>query len=136
MPEFILDTGDELSTRLFAELDRFTQGYIEALFFTNQEPDALGDANAGQLASVTLVDIQRDCATFQQANAALLTLAYGYPDYDEAAAGRDLWYTRNGHGVGYWDRGLNEIGDVLSALAHKLGESDAYLGDDGRIYVT
>ena len=47
MPEFILETSGKayipisetsLEARYWADLDSFTQGYIEALFFTENEP--------------------------------------------------------------------------------------------------
>ncbi|MFC8797281.1 hypothetical protein ACFT2C_06085 [Promicromonospora sp. NPDC057138] len=34
--------------------------------------------------------------------------------YDGAQIGHDLWLTRNGHGTGFWDRGLGDAGDHLS----------------------
>jgi hypothetical protein len=139
MPEFILDTsGSVRETRdnpprfypspcLWADLDAFTQGYIEALFFTENEPgtdrltrladlerwregvergehkDIPGDAGFSDLAPEALARSIDDCAKFQSDAAVLLAAAYGR-GYDEAQAGRDFWYTRNGHGVGYWDR--------------------------------
>lgn len=42
-------------------------------------------------------------------------------DWTEAF-GHDLALTRNGHGAGFWDRGLGEHGDVLTAWAKMLGE--------------
>ena len=49
--------------------------------------------------------------------------------------GHDLWLTRNGHGVGFWDRGYDlAIGDALTRAAHLAGERNLYLGDDGRIW--
>lgn len=64
-----------------------------------------------------------------------------YPEYpvrnewsDEAKSGHDFFLTRNGHGAGYWDRGLGDIGDKLTALAHSMGETDLYSGDDGKLY--
>lgn len=48
--------------------------------------------------------------------------------------GHNLWLTRNGHGVGFWDRGLGDPGDQLSTEAEALGECDLYLGDDGRLW--
>ena len=38
--------------------------------------------------------------------------------------GHDFWLTRNGHGAGFWDRGLGEIGERLTTLAHSFGEFD------------
>lgn len=49
--------------------------------------------------------------------------------------GHDFWLTRNRHGAGFWDRGLGQLGDDLTTVAHGFGESDLYVGDDRRIYV-
>jgi hypothetical protein len=140
MPEFILE-GTHAPE--YKALDAFTQGYIEALFFTDSGPEdgQLGDAGFSDLAAEALADIVRDCSTFQTANAALLAEAYTL-DYGEAQAGRDFWFTRCGHGVGYWDRealdcnkldGLT-LGDRLTTPAHAAGNVDTYLGDDGKVY--
>ncbi len=48
--------------------------------------------------------------------------------------GHDLWLTRNGHGAGFWDRGLDEVGDRLTEAAKRQGSCDLYVGDDGLIY--
>jgi hypothetical protein len=42
----------------------------------------------------------------------------------------DFWLTRNGHGAGFWDRGLGEIGDILTTLAHLCGSVDLYLNEE------
>ncbi len=107
----------------FATLDEFTQGYVEAMFFTDSAPsmdseewrecEAAGeeipegsfpsDMGVNDLAPESLADIVADCAAFQESAAELLTQAYAR-EYDAAQAGRDFWFTRNGHGVGFWDR--------------------------------
>lgn len=77
-----------------------------------------------------------DCRRFQEQNADLLDNA----DYQEARwsddemAGHDFFLTRNGHGVGFWDRDLGEVGDRLSDAAEAFGEVWFYVGDDGQIY--
>ena len=48
--------------------------------------------------------------------------------------GHDLWLTRNGHGVGFWDRRYGAAGDRLTDAAHAMGECNAYIGDDGLAY--
>jgi len=50
------------------------------------------------------------------------------------ALGHDLWLTRNGHGAGFWDRDLGELGDALTEAAKRQGSCDLYVGDDGMIY--
>lgn len=48
--------------------------------------------------------------------------------------GHDFWLTRNGHGAGFWDRGIGELGDALTAAAKTYGTADLYVGDDGLIH--
>lgn len=66
---------------------------------------------------------------------------YGYhPDAGsaEAAFGHDFALTRNGHGAGFWDRdseGLPRVlGEALTRVCESFGESNLYIGDDGRVY--
>jgi hypothetical protein len=130
MPEFILDTTGVVDnvmlqgcvesglTMQWSDLDAFTQGYIEALFFTAEGVDvpgymtAEGDQDArpvgfSDLAPETLESIIADCQAFQRDASEALKVAYER-SYDEAQAGRDFWFTRNGHGVGFWDREVLE----------------------------
>lgn len=41
--------------------------------------------------------------------------------------GHDFWLTRNGHGAGFWDRGLGEFGDILSKWADTFGGVDLFV---------
>lgn len=47
--------------------------------------------------------------------------------------GHDFTLTRNGHGTGFWDRGLGEIGKRLTNICKPFGEASAYIGEDGKI---
>lgn len=127
MPEFILDLGSSETAAQYRQLDSFTQGYIGAMFFTDEEqlceesgrdmPSVAidtatmesrfvdGDSPGfADLAPEALRRIITDCEAFQEQNGALLDAACGRDGYDDTRAGHDFWYTRNGHGVGYWDR--------------------------------
>lgn len=55
--------------------------------------------------------------------------------YDLTDVAHDWILTRNGHGVGFWDRGLGIAGELLTRGAHFDGEVDAYVGDDGLVHV-
>lgn len=45
------------------------------------------------------------------------------PDwYDAGMLGHDFWLTRNGHGAGFWDRGLGQLGSKLSDISKVYGE--------------
>ena len=146
MTEFVLDMGSSAGRDAFRGLDSFTQGYVEAMFFTSTgtgDDGDLQDASVSELAPSALELIVADCAKFQEVNAARLALAYercskDWVAYDQEAAGRDFWYTRNGHGVGFWDRDAlraDGLGDQLSEDCRTWRECYLYRGDDGLLYV-
>lgn len=39
-------------------------------------------------------------------------------------AGHDFWLTRVGHGAGFWDRGMGELGDRLTDACKPYGSAD------------
>ena len=151
--EFVLDTTGAVrepqlpsafvKVTRWTDLDPFTQGYIEALFFTSE--DDLGMAANGHLndpvgfsdlAPETLARIIADCAKFQDGRAWADTLE-GHPDADEEHAGRDFWYTRQGHGCGFWDGDWPEpYATALTEAAEAFPSQDVYLGDDGKVYLS
>lgn len=140
MPEFLLDRGTHESAVVFNALDAFTQAYIEAMFWTecNEDSEELADATFAELAPEALDNIQADCAAFQSANADLLAEAYARPGYgDESQAGHDYWLTRNGHGVGFWDRDALDADGLGDRLSDACRHSSVYCyrGDDGLIYL-
>lgn len=53
-----------------------------------------------------------------------------------AQIGHDFWLTRNGHGAGFWDRGLGARGEELTRIAKSYSERSPYVGDDGKVYFT
>lgn len=55
-------------------------------------------------------------------------------DHTWEQLGHDFWLTRNGHGAGYWDRGLGELGDRLADAARAHGTAGLYVGDDGLVH--
>lgn len=140
MPQFELDHG----AQWFKSLDSFTQGYVEAAFFTID--DGLADKTVADLAMETREAITSECADFQKANEAPLAEAYATDEYEPEQAGRDFWFTRNHHGVGYWDRSAiahiritpvepDAVGVALTKAAHKWPERDLYEGDNGQLYL-
>lgn len=135
MPEFILKGV----TREFHKLDQVTRGYIEALFFTSCGVDdgELADKGFTDLSDDALAACVGDCHGFYNTNRDLIIKAMSLiSDYDLESIGRDFWYTRNHHGVGFWDRGLDETGEELTQSTHdQFNETYVYLGDDGKVYL-
>ena len=129
------------------KLDAFTHAYIVAALWSSTDNSTPSGGNplddnyaATDIAPEALEQITQDCSRFQQAHAVLLAEAYSrYSVTDgsspETYAGHDFWLTRQGHGAGFWDRGLGEVGEKLTAAAHAVGGSDIYVGDDGELYV-
>jgi hypothetical protein len=137
MPEFILDHGTAFAARTFNSLDTFTQGYVKTMFFTDCHSDnpELDGATFAELAPEALDRIRKDCDAFQIAHEATLAKIYENSTYDNADMGRNFWYSRNGHGTGFWDRDLGATGDALhDACKHQ--SVDLYRGDDGLLYLS
>jgi hypothetical protein len=154
MPQFEMETDGEVQGLEFADLSPFVQGYLEAMFFTNEatgismvdwtdpevqhdiregyaDGDLPADAGFSDIYPGSLKTAIEECEAFQKEAKALLDLAY-QRTYDEAQAGRDFWFTRCGHGVGYWDRDeldADDLGDKLTAVAETYGNRDASFGD-------
>jgi len=152
MPKFVLNRGNPPLT--FDSLSPFARGYVEALFFTEscsdfdssewdtpeaQEDIAEGrvggcfpnDATVNDLSPAALASIVEDCAEFESKAAENLRQAYAR-DYEPEQAGRDFWFTRNGHGVGFWDRDeldADGLGERLSKIAKRLGEVNPFWQD-------
>lgn len=145
----------------WCDLSWFAQGYVEAIFFTecehgsnrdgdgarkwNPETDSSlpDDVAFSDLAPVALLAILNDCRAFEGSDAWRMWLAAdaaGGEDVesapDETQAGRDFWYTRNGHGCGFWDGDWPEpYASALDRAAKFFREVDPYLGDDGLVYL-
>lgn len=56
-------------------------------------------------------------------------------DMDPAQIGHDFWLTRNGHGAGFWDRGLGERGQRLTKASKVFGSVNLILGDDKKLHI-
>lgn len=130
------------------ELESFIRGYIVcALWSSNDWSDESLDNpppldenySIDDIAPVCMGVLEGDCADFVKGNKALLNRYYkaykpGSGYNVQECAGHDFWLTRNGHGAGFWDRGLGVIGEKLSDSARVYGSVDLYVGDDGKIY--
>jgi hypothetical protein len=103
--------------------DAMTSAYIEAIYFTETGDDGQPDPGASLTASTEL-EAWAACHRLRLACAGDLDLS----QYDPAQVGHDLWLTRNGHGVGFWDRPTvygEENSRILSLMAKAMGPHDA-----------
>lgn len=128
------------------DLAKVLEAYVDCALWSSHVDEAYAAANdmapdvSLESAGFDRADITRealeamedDCASF-------LACAIDGTDaetLDETHIGHDLWLTRNGHGAGFWDRGLGALGDRLTSLAKPYGESNLCIGDDGKVHVS
>lgn len=109
--------------------------YMEAAKFTEEDRfndelstgDEFIQHNDLEFSRETKQKMLDDCQKFiKEAGAWLDSVS---PDQ----AGHDFWLTRNGHGAGFWDRGLGRIGDKLTAIAKSFGAVDLFVDDKKQI---
>ncbi|QRI45328.1 hypothetical protein SEA_ENNEA_94 [Gordonia phage Ennea] len=124
----------------FNAVDSMARGYVDALCWTQRAYD---DDNAD--ADLTLSDMgygYDDLAPGTRARiiGELMALITAHPlavrmyganrRYNGCEGdvwshfGHDYLLTRDGHGAGFWDRGLGDLGDYLTAIAKTMGEHD------------
>tara|TARA_A100001015_G_C14364012_1_gene471659 strand:- start:127 stop:459 length:333 start_codon:yes stop_codon:yes gene_type:complete len=96
---------------------RFIEAYFEAMYFTNQE-----DFEAYDICEDYEREQVIECLAFYTRVSCLLS------DDNIEQAGHDFWMSRNGHGVGFWDRPdsvyIPHIRDILENHAQKFGNTD------------
>jgi hypothetical protein len=141
MPEFIIPYGSAKDEQRFKGLSYLVQGYIEAMFFTDTgsgDDKGLEHATFADLDDQTLAAIKLDCDKFYAMAEPLISdaISLSPKPYTLRRAGNDFWYTRNGHGTGFWDRDLpGELGEKLSTIAKNFCGQTPYRGDDGKMYL-
>lgn len=109
------------------DLETMVAAYLEAIDFTetgdNDQPPSGTPLCAYDNAKAYI-----DCRNFHWAVTEEL-IPNGLVDVplDWKQIGRDLWLTRNGHGVGFWDREEiygDDLSRILTAMAKAMGGHD------------
>jgi hypothetical protein len=109
-------------------VDRVLDGYVECAEWADTPHDEEGnEEETCGLHTDAIAEMRADVEAFL-AEAETLD---GFDQLTAEQVGHDFWLTRNGHGAGFWDRGLGELGDKLTAMCRPYGTSDLYVGDDG-----
>jgi len=115
-------------------LTSFTRAYVDCALWSSTDTDGMPldsvHAMGADLSPAFWTHVETDCAAFYTLCAHLWV-----DHYSDENAGHDFWLTRNQHGAGFWDGDLpKDVGEALTDAAHKLGEVDLYVGDDGAIF--
>lgn len=114
-------------------MNKTLQSYLTAALWSSTDDDCIPlDDNYGiyDISQESIKDQETQLTDFLTANAADIAES-GMP---LELVAYDFWLTRNGHGAGFWDRGLGAVGDRLTQAAEVYGSVYVYTGDDGMLY--
>lgn len=125
------EVGDLRSDTFF--FNQFLRGYEQAALFADLPEEVEdGDYTVSDQAQAAF---KAQCEEFisTATNEQLTALSV-----DPTRAGQMFWYTRNGHGTGFWDwteSGLDKaMLDSLTELSDQFDNVDLYVGDDSKVY--
>lgn len=119
--------------------DSFRQSFLETLLWstTGDEDEHLdGTHSLSDFHPATIAGLHQQCDAFLDENLTDINAVIDQvPGYAFSSAGHDFALSRNGHGAGFFDCGVDGPDQRLQAAAEKAGPSEAYVGDDGLVYV-
>jgi hypothetical protein len=95
--------------------------YLHALLWTEGLD---GNRDIEEIKGKNLEKCQADVNMFIEKAGTLLN------ELSEEQIGHDFWLSRNGHGAGFFDRGLGEIGDKLQELSRTFKGVDVFADSD------
>jgi hypothetical protein len=133
--------------------DGAIKGYVEALLWVNTytedgEPAGIAwaeyelddfSADDQQVIRSTVVDFIE--SNLDDYNEYLVRRATSDGTYNPSKGteaeyfGHDFLLTRSGHGAGFWDRGLGELGDRLTSAAKVYGDTSVEIIDGKPVLV-
>jgi hypothetical protein len=129
------------------DIDNIVSSYLEAVLFTERDNEEYIDEEDPEYDEDNNIrypfnDKNEDDFSDEAKKQAYGEIAWfidsagsAIDDIADESIGHDIWLTRNGHGAGFWDRGYDsDVEEVLEQLSKELGEVNAYVGDDGKIY--
>jgi hypothetical protein len=145
--------GESILGREAIELDRVLAGYAECALWsescrgmaTGAHADPAWCAGSDCDSSLWEIGFDADAISFGSmenmrddvrdfVNGCLAERVDAFDGFEQGQIGHDFWLTRNGHGAGFWDRGLGERGQFLTGMAKPYGDCSLWVGEDGRVY--
>lgn len=116
------------------KLETVTEHYLIAMLWTETgDDDEFLDRDYGtdDVSTAARNTATGDCESFLELAASLIEQL---PDsYTAEQFGHDFLLTRNGHGAGFWDRGLGDTGREFTQHANSYGDIHAFIDDAGTI---
>ena len=114
--------------------DAVTNAYIGCALWTDTD-DCDQPSSETPVAEAAAREARQQCTDFlAECNAHGLLDQYAATGRTWDSFGNDFWLTRNGHGAGFWDRGMGDLGNRLSEVARSFGEANVYEAD-GELFI-
>ena len=104
--------------------DEFFTAYVECALWssTDEDGEPLDRFDVDAITKASLRTMRAECDDFVG-----YCQRIGEPfNESDALAVHDCWLTRNGHGAGFWDRGLPN-GEALTKAAKTFGSAYLYI---------
>jgi hypothetical protein len=120
------------------DVDLMLRGYLTCALWSSADvhgDDIDSKADVGDIDAASVQRAREDCEGFVSLCAKNEIDLLAIPGMNEGSIGHDFWLTRNGHGAGFWDRGLGQLGDYLTKWAKTFGEAYADLNEDGKVTI-
>lgn len=139
----LIETYPNASIASSANVEVLTAAYLEAALWSttneryhdNPEDEAENlNETEYEVAEEMRAHFAVECESFYSKAEHLLSEAEAIHGYSIDQAGYDFWMTQNGHGVGFEDRDLGNLGEELAKIAKTFSTDDVYVGDDDLIH--
>lgn len=135
---------EAIYAEVLASIGEMVESYLDTARFTDMGPDSdipndlpfsKGAQFDAALDILNFIDNVRSDENGREGMQRTLTWSglmrsLGEGEYTLTQLAGDLWYDRNGHGVGAWTRGLSTLGDRLSKLASDMDSRSVYTNDN------
>ncbi len=105
------------------------EAYIECLLWTETDPEdsPLDDHySIDDISQSKLEELRLELEDFIDHLDDLNLLSDLRNAMEDEQIGHDFCLTRNGHGAGFWDRGLGKLGDDVTEACKSFGTIEAY----------
>jgi hypothetical protein len=116
--------------------DEMLKGYLEAaIWLAEFNEDGDGDYYIDDVSDYSIKSSKKDIKQFIER-----CILHGYIEdltnkMSGSSIGHDFWLTRNGHGAGFWDRDLGDLGDNLTTICEDFGTRNCFVEDDNKILI-
>jgi hypothetical protein len=116
------------------DIDTILKAYLECVIFTEEGYHDEDDNDSFEGKGIYDFSETARKTAKDQIEWFVSAAADALDDISDESIGHDIWYTRNGHGVGFWSRGYEKnIDETLCELCEILGNVDAYVSENDEI---